>query len=69
MILVDTSIWIEFFKGNEPYFTKLKEIIESSDVLAHEVVFSELLQGCKNKTELNFNQRSETEKSKNLDIR
>jgi predicted nucleic acid-binding protein len=34
MILVDTSIWIEFFRGNEPYFTKLKEIIESSDVLA-----------------------------------
>ena len=54
MILVDTSIWIEFFRGNEPYFTKLKEIIESSDVLAHEVVFGELLQGCKNKTEFNF---------------
>jgi predicted nucleic acid-binding protein len=44
MILVDTSVWIEFFRGNEPYFTKLKELIESSDVLAHEVVFGELLQ-------------------------
>jgi predicted nucleic acid-binding protein len=54
MILVDTSVWIEFFRGKEPYFTKLKELIESSYVLAHEVVFSELLQGCKNKTELNF---------------
>ena len=54
MILVDTSVWIEFFRGNEPYFTKLKELIESSDVLAHEVVFGELLQGCKNKAELNF---------------
>jgi predicted nucleic acid-binding protein len=29
-------------------------LIESSDVLAHEVVFGEILQGCKNKTELNF---------------
>jgi predicted nucleic acid-binding protein len=54
MILVDTSVWIEFFRGNEPYFTKLKELIESSYVLAHEVVFGELLQGCKNKAELNF---------------
>ena len=54
MILVDTSIWIEFFRGKEPYFTKLKELIESSEVLAHEVVFSELLQGCKNKAEFNF---------------
>jgi predicted nucleic acid-binding protein len=69
MILVDTSIWIKFFRGNEPYFTKLKKIIESSDVLAQGVVFGELLQGCKNKTEFNFNQRSKTEKSKNLDIR
>ncbi len=54
MILVDTSVWIEFFRGKEPYFTKLKELIESIDVLAHEVVFGELLQGCKNKAELNF---------------
>ncbi len=54
MILVDTSVWIEFFRGKEPYFTKLKELIESSDVLAHEVVFGELLQGCKNKAELNL---------------
>lgn len=54
MILVDTSIWIEFFRGKEPIFTKLKELIESSDVLAHEVVFGELLQGCKNKSEVNF---------------
>lgn len=54
MILVDTSIWIEFFRGKEPYFTKLKELIEASEVLAHEVVFGELLQVCKNKAEFNF---------------
>ena len=54
MILVDTSIWIDFFKRKEPIFTKLRELIESSDILAHEVVFGELLQGCKNKSELNF---------------
>ncbi|MBM9590372.1 PIN domain-containing protein [Leptospira sp. 201903075] len=54
MILVDTSVWIEFFRGKEPYFSKLVGLIESSDVIAHEVVFGELLQGCKNKTEVAF---------------
>lgn len=54
MILVDTSVWIEFFRGNEPYFSELKELIESSEVVVHEVVFGELLQGCKNKNEVSF---------------
>ncbi|AXR66902.1 PIN domain-containing protein [Leptospira mayottensis] len=54
MILVDTSVWIEFFRGNEPYFSELKELIESAEVLVHEVVFGELLQGCKNKNEVSF---------------
>ncbi|UOG50975.1 PIN domain-containing protein [Leptospira noguchii] len=54
MILVDTSVWIEFFRGNEPYYSELKELIESSGVLVHEVVFGELLQGCKNKNEVSF---------------
>ncbi|PKA14308.1 PIN domain-containing protein [Leptospira haakeii] len=54
MILVDTSVWIEFFRGNDPYFSELKELIEYSEVIVHEVVFGELLQGCKNKTEVSF---------------
>ncbi|EMS89772.1 PIN domain-containing protein [Leptospira noguchii] len=54
MILVDISVWIEFFRGNEPYYSELKELIESSEVLVHEVVFGELLQGCKNKNEVSF---------------
>ncbi|TGM27339.1 PIN domain-containing protein [Leptospira levettii] len=52
MILVDTSVWIEFFRGKEPFVSKLITLIETSEVFAHEVVFGEILQGCKNKTEL-----------------
>jgi len=48
MILVDTSIWIEFFKKKEPFFTELKELIESNEVITHQIIFGELLQGCKN---------------------
>ena len=54
MILIDTSVWIEFFKKKEPFFTELRELIESSEVLVHEVIFGELLQGCKSKSEENF---------------
>lgn len=54
MILVDTSVWIEFFRGKEPFLSELITLIEASEVFAHEVVFGEILQGCKNKTELEF---------------
>jgi predicted nucleic acid-binding protein len=54
MILIDTSVWIEFFKTKDPIFSELKELIESSKVLVHEVVFGELLQGCKNEKEILF---------------
>ena len=54
MILIDTSVWIEFFRKKEPYFTELRELIESSEVLVHEIVFGELLQGCKSKSEEKF---------------
>ncbi|EMY13092.1 PIN domain protein [Leptospira weilii str. Ecochallenge] len=54
MVLVDTSIWIEFFKRNEPYFSELRNLIESSEVIVHEVIFGELLQGCKSKSEVSF---------------
>lgn len=54
MILVDISVWIEFFRGRETFFSKLKGLIEASEVIAHEVVFGEILQGCKNKTDLVF---------------
>jgi predicted nucleic acid-binding protein len=54
MVLVDTSVWIEFFRGVEPYFRELKDLIETSEVIVHEIVFGELLQGCKNKDEVDF---------------
>lgn len=51
MILADTSVWIEFFKGKEPVFSHLKAHIEKQDVCAAECIFGELLQGALNKAE------------------
>ncbi|MDP3443828.1 MAG: PIN domain-containing protein [Ignavibacteria bacterium] len=54
MILVDTSVWIEFFRTSEPYFSELRKLLESSEVVVHEVIFGELLQGCRNQKEVDF---------------
>ncbi len=51
MIVVDTSAWIEFFKGHSSVFPKLKSLLEKGEILAVEPVFGELLQGAKNKRE------------------
>ena len=47
MILVDTSVWIEFFRGRNPVFNDLLERLEERNILALECVFAELLQGAK----------------------
>ena len=51
MTIVDTSIWIEFFKGNVSYFDVIRTEIEHLKILACEPVFAELLQGVKNRRE------------------
>ncbi len=51
MILVDTSVWIEFFKRHHPFFPTLQTLLEQQAVVAVECVFGELLQGVKNARE------------------
>ena len=47
MILVDTSVWIEFFRGRDPVFKELTKRLEERNILALECVFAELLQGAR----------------------
>lgn len=51
MIIVDTSVWIEFLKANESYFSRMKDLLEQRNVLGIECIFGELLQGVKNNRE------------------
>ncbi len=51
MIVVDTSVWIEFFKNHKSIFPKLKAHLEQGEIVAAEPVFGELMQGAKNKRE------------------
>ncbi len=47
MILVDTSIWIEFFRGNSLYYHPLSKLLEKREAIAIECIFGELLQGAR----------------------
>lgn len=51
MIIVDTSVWIEYLKGNENYKDILPQYLKKKHVVAISPVFGELLQGVKNKRE------------------
>ena len=51
MIFPDTSVWIEFLKKHDPYFKILKLNLEINNVVSHEIIFAELLQGAKSERE------------------
>lgn len=52
MIIVDTSVWIEYLKGrNEEITHALRPRLQNRKVVAISAVFGELLQGVKNKRE------------------
>jgi predicted nucleic acid-binding protein len=44
-VLVDTSVWIRALVGAKPFAPGLDELLEGEGVLAHELVFGELLIG------------------------
>jgi predicted nucleic acid-binding protein len=45
MVLVDTSVWIRFLAGREPFASGLDELLGRDDVVGHEMIFGELLLG------------------------
>ena len=51
MVIIDTSVWIEFLKGKKPYFDHVSELLDRNEVLALSPVFGELLQGARNTRE------------------
>ena len=51
MILIDTSVWIEYFKQHSEYVTDVQQLLEGQAVIAIEPVFSELLYGVRNRKE------------------
>jgi predicted nucleic acid-binding protein len=51
-VLVDTSVWIEFFRKKEPYYSAVSDLMEREKVCCIGIVLAELLQGAKSEKEL-----------------
>jgi predicted nucleic acid-binding protein len=51
MILIDTSIWIEFLKQNPIYAPDVEALLQKKMVVTIEPIFSELIYGAKNNKE------------------
>jgi predicted nucleic acid-binding protein len=51
VIILDTTVWIEYLRNNHEYYSLISPLLEIKEVMAVECVFGELLQGVKNKYE------------------
>lgn len=51
MILVDTSVWIEYLRNRPLYKQILRHCLEIGDIATTGTIFGELLQGAKNQKE------------------
>ena len=54
MILVDSSVWIDYFRGKPTVQTELLEgLLDSQELAIGDLIFTEVLQGCKFDKEFN----------------
>lgn len=51
-VLVDTSVWIEFFRKHEPYYSVVTRLIDEEQVVCCGIILAELMQGAKSDKEL-----------------
>ncbi len=51
-ILIDTSIWIEYFRKKEPYYKTLSKWIDEDKICCIGIILAELLQDAKHKKEM-----------------
>lgn len=46
MIVVDSSVWIDFFRGDaSPEVDRLDELLETSEIIVGDLILTEVLQG------------------------
>ncbi len=52
-VLVDTSVWIDFFRRKEPAYTNVVQLIDEDRICCAGIILSELMQGANSDKELN----------------
>jgi len=51
MVLLDTSIWIEFLNKSDKYFQEVSELLLGNKIICTDFIFGELLQGVRSTSE------------------
>ncbi|MDO3378279.1 type II toxin-antitoxin system VapC family toxin [Geoalkalibacter halelectricus] len=51
-VLIDTSVWIAFFRKNEPYHSLVSQWMDDDQVVCCGFILAELIQGAKSDKEL-----------------
>jgi predicted nucleic acid-binding protein len=50
-ILVDTSVWIEFFRKKEPWYSAVSGLLDDKRICCSGIILAELIQGAKSEKE------------------
>ncbi len=50
-VLVDTSVWIHYFRGNEPFCSAVGHLLDADRICTTGIIVGELLQGAKSEKE------------------
>ena len=53
-VLVDTSVWIEYFRKREPYYGMVTRLIDDERVCSTGIILAELMQGAKSEKEISI---------------
>ena len=53
-IILDSSVWFEYFKRNDPYFKEVQAYLNVLSIRIIDPIIGEILQGALNKNEINF---------------
>jgi len=52
LVLVDTSVWIDYFRKKDPAYSKVDNLMEEEEVGICRLIIAELLQGAKGSKEI-----------------
>ena len=53
-IIIDSSVWFEYFKRNDPYYQEVQNYLDSLSIKIIDPIIGEILQGALNQHEKNF---------------
>jgi predicted nucleic acid-binding protein len=45
MVLVDTSVWLRYFRNQAPYGDELDRLVDLKEAAGHDLIYGELLMG------------------------